>query len=241
MKKIAAFTLAVVAMISWWQAQGQGTVLFDTHSAYVDARVYHPSRCEPLGGQEWAAQLYAQVQGASFVAVGIPVAFGTASEAGYLHGGEVTVSGTAPATTAMMMVRFWQKEFATYEDAASGGGIYGQSAPVQVTLGDANPGRLIGLETVWGGCPSEVRLELRNGDSTVELYWSMQGFASEYVVVPQEADRPLGTWRDIDAPWQPEFGSAYSPNPFSLPKTNALTFYRVRVATPAFATGHKNR
>jgi hypothetical protein len=225
-------SLAALAMgVTQLCVLGQGLILFDTHM--VDARVYYPDRCEPIsGGDEFLAQLYAGLETDFFQEpVGIPVGFGTGAEAGYIRGGEVSIPYAPPGTAVWAEVRIWESRFGSWEDAASGGGMVGKTGLVPVLVGDSIPGRLYGLETLWGGCPRQVVLKVARGDSSVDLTWSMQGFRSYHLVVPQEGDTPLGPWGDIDGPWNQEGGINNPPNPIQLTIPSTTKFYRMRITT----------
>jgi hypothetical protein len=219
---IGVLTLMVVAGPS---VVAQGTVLFDTRA--VDARVWHPERCEPVTGEDFVAQLYVE-QGP----VGVPVPFGADSEAGYVLGGEVVVPSAGPWSQVMVEMRFWEPEFDSYGEAEAAGGWHGRTGSLLVSLGEPGlPGPLLGMETVWGACPSEIALRIELGEGEASLIWEIRGFPSGYIVVPQEAEQPTGPWSDMEGWWNPVNGRANPPNPLSLQEVDGVRFYRMRLTT----------
>jgi hypothetical protein len=218
-------------LASMGSAFAQGTILFDTLE--VGARVYD-LECEPLSGDGFVAQLYARSEATeTFQPVGMPVPFGEGDAAGYVQGGAVVVPFVPSFIFAEVMMRVWESQFPTYEQALTSGlSMVGQTTVLSIGLGtEDQPAMLFGMETLWGGCPSHVVLKVARGDSSVELTWSMQGFPSFYLVVPQEADTPLGSWGDIDGPWNQEAGRINPPNPIQLTIPSTTKFYRMRITT----------
>jgi hypothetical protein len=219
-----ALLVLLAFMVAAPSASAQGTLLFDTMA--VDARVWHPERCEPVTGEEFVAQLYVEEQGP----VGVPLPFGSGSEAGYVLGGEVVVPSVAPGNLVTVVMRIWEPGFDSYEEAVAAGSAHGLTNPVTVLLGEPGaPTTLFGLEALWGACPSEVTLRMELGESEVSLVWEMQGFPSGYIVVPQEAEHPTGPWSDVEGWWNPVNGRVNPPNPLSLQKAEGVRFYRMRL------------
>jgi hypothetical protein len=149
MKKL--IVAAVVGLTAYAAlAQGQFTFGNRVTAAGIDAKVFLPGGVTPLDGAAYWAQAYIGTDPGSLAAVGAPLEFRTGAAAGYITSTGITVPGIAVGTSVTVVMRAWEAaKGATYEAAVAGGGIYGSSNPVTLTLSGppATPANMVGLQS----------------------------------------------------------------------------------------------
>ncbi len=144
MKPSEIFTAgaAIVLTMSGWEYQGmtQGLVAFN--NAYP---IYDVDDKTPLQGPAFLAQLYAAPVGVTpLQPVGAPVSFLTTDPGYFADPNEsiLAVPGVPPRNTASIQVVVWRaSDGATFEAANHPGGHVGESAVINLLLGnDRMPG-----------------------------------------------------------------------------------------------------
>jgi hypothetical protein len=150
MKKLI---VAAIVGLTAFSAMAQGKFVFANRNTAttppIDAKVFLPGGVTPLAGTDYLAQAYVGLDEASLAPVGVAVPFRTGAAAGYISA--ATINTTIAANTAVVIqMRAWEAaKGASYEAAVAGGGIYGKSNVVPVTLTDAPapPADLVGLQS----------------------------------------------------------------------------------------------
>lgn len=145
MKKLivaVAFGLTAVGAL----AQGQFNFGNRVTVANIDAKVLTAGGA-PLEGTAWLAQAYVGLDAGSLAPVGAALPFRTGAAAGYISSTVVTTP-FAGGTEVMVEMRAWEAaKGATYEAAQAGGGLFGKSVPVKLTVAVApnTPPDMVGL------------------------------------------------------------------------------------------------
>ncbi|MCZ7634970.1 MAG: PEP-CTERM sorting domain-containing protein [Verrucomicrobia bacterium] len=102
-----------------------------------------------MTGAAYLAQAYVGADVNSLAPVGTALPFRTGTAAGYITSTAIT-TGIAAGTSVTVVMRAWEAaKGATYEAAVAGGGIYGSSNPVTLTLSSppAAPTDMVGLQS----------------------------------------------------------------------------------------------
>jgi outer membrane protein assembly factor BamB/alpha-tubulin suppressor-like RCC1 family protein len=137
--RVAVLMLAVLVIQAPNLAWAQGTVSFRTHASGVDVPV-RDTDGTLLAGNAFQAQLYVGPKGAAggaLQAVGIPVAFLTGANAGYVNGGTVSVPGIAGGVEAAIQMRVWETAYGTnFAQALAAGSKTGRSIVITKILGN---------------------------------------------------------------------------------------------------------
>lgn len=146
MKKLI---VAAVVGLTAYAALAQGQFNFGNRvtAAGIDAKVFLPGGVTPLDGAAYLAQAYVGADAGSLAPVGTALPFRTGAAAGYITSTAIT-TGIAPGTSVTVVMRAWEAaKGATYEAAVAGGGIYGSSNPVTLSLSapPAAPADMVGL------------------------------------------------------------------------------------------------
>lgn len=148
MKKLIVAAVVGLTAISAL-AQGQFTFANRSTTAGIDAKVFLPGGVTPLAGADFLAQAYIGADEASLAPVGTALPFRTGAAAGYITATPIT-TGIAAGTAVVIQMRAWEAaKGATYEAAVSGGGIYGKSnlVPVSLSSPPAAPADMVGLQS----------------------------------------------------------------------------------------------
>ncbi|MHB8521703.1 MAG: hypothetical protein ACYDH9_13215 [Limisphaerales bacterium] len=127
-------------MFAALSALGQGTILFQNSGNGVDAPVVDANTT-------FLAQLYAGPTATNLAAIDVPVSFSTN---GYFFGGVKSVPTVPAGATAVVQVRVWSSDVATFEQAVNTeGSWWGRSALLYVPLGSSasQPAYLTGLQS----------------------------------------------------------------------------------------------
>jgi hypothetical protein len=139
MKRIVLATAMVAAGVT---ALAQGTLEFTNYktAAGINAPVFAQDNVTKLGAA-YLGQLYAGPVGGALAPVGTAVAFRDAAGAGtgYIVGAAtVTVPGIAGGAKANVVFKAWEAAGGTsFEAAQASGKYFGQSAALEITLGNA--------------------------------------------------------------------------------------------------------
>lgn len=148
MKKL--IVAAVVGLTAYAAlAQGQFTFGNRVTAAGIDAKVFLPGGVTPLNGAAYLAQAYIGTDPGSLAPVGTALPFRSGAAAGYITSTGIT-TGLAVGTSVTVVMRAWEAaKGATYEAAVAGGGIYGSSNPVTLTLSGppGTPVPMVGLQS----------------------------------------------------------------------------------------------
>lgn len=146
MKKL--IVAAVVGLTAFGAlAQGQFTFGNRVTAAGIDAKVFMPGGAEPLAGDAFLAQAYIGADEGSLAPVGTALPFRTGAAAGYITTTPIT-TGIAAGSSVVVQMRAWEAaKGATYEVAVAGGGIYGSSSSITLSLSapPAAPTDMVGL------------------------------------------------------------------------------------------------
>jgi hypothetical protein len=147
MKKL--IVAAVIGLTAYGAlAQGQFNFGNRVTAAGIDAKVFMPGGAVALDGAAYLAQAYVGANEGSLAPVGTALPFRTGAAAGYITSTGITVDGIAAGTSVLVQMRAWEAaKGATYEAAVAGGGIYGSSASVTLSLSapPAAPTDMVGL------------------------------------------------------------------------------------------------
>lgn len=150
-------TCSLFLLLTTLSASAQGTINFNNRVtvAGIDAPITFPLGGVRLRGPDFLGQLFVLDPGSdSYEPVGGPTPFQSHPLlAGYINGGNTIVPFIAPGNDATVVLRAWNAAAGSIwsEVLGSPNGIYGQTAPITITLGGAGappslPANLVGLD-----------------------------------------------------------------------------------------------